>query len=293
MKLFIIAAVLITSIVFPYETMALTIDTESSEANIDFKHNLSTLMKIDQSKYDKYNHVKKIIQKKGHNYLVCKELAVKTKKNGTKVRRIKRTKYNRHGQIVKKSRRIVFIDKNGNKTFKGPFSISEIATDDANKLTIELDSKDIKDGIKEKFTPHTVKYKIFTPEENFKDRKNKITADLYDVDGKKRFDVDLSTLAEGEYQLFVKIISNKTVHLERRAARIAKGKKPSKKPLINFVHVAAIDFLRSIPQTAHADLAVIQLDEFKSRVLFDMSGSYSELGDIAKYIVKLIKTGRR
>ena len=84
----------------------------------------------------------------------------------------------------------------------------------------------------------------------------KIKADLYQVDSKKRFDIDISTLPEGEYQLITRIISHKVKHLDR--------KRNKKRRLVKFVHFASIDFAREESIEAHLNL--IRIDEFKSTV---------------------------
>lgn len=241
---------------------------------------------IDKAGMDEFNELEKSYKFNKHSLHVCKE--VKKTKNGKKKKVIK--KIYKHGRMIRKVKRIVWVDENGKKTFKAPIKLVEIENDNPNLLTIEMDSKDIKNGTKEKFTPHKAKYKVFEPSENFKGRSGKITAELYEVEGKKRFNVNLTDLVDGNYQLFVRIVSNKTVHLERREKKKNKKKKHRKK-LKNFVHFASIDFTKVHAESANAVLTRLGFHPTGSRVRFDMSESFSSTSEITKYIVTLFKDG--
>lgn len=161
-------------------------------------------------------------------------------------KRVVKKSVNERG-IIKKVKYCVFYDDNGKKSFKGPIQIREIENSSPDLLTIELDSKNINGS--EKFTPFKAKYKVFDPEVNFRDRSGKTKAQLYEIDGLKRFDVDISELPEGEHELFVRIVSYKTKHLK-------KSKRPRKK----FVHKASIRFIKNSSDVGAPTLEILPID---------------------------------
>jgi hypothetical protein len=247
--------------------------------SVDFKHELTTIKKVDAATFKSLFTVKKTSRSKNHNHLICKETTI-TKKNGEIVKRktIKR-KFNKNGKLKKKVTHIVFIDENGKKHFKAPYSLVEINNEDPNKLTLELDSFHIKNKSKDKYKITAINYKVMEPELNFKGRKDKLVANLYEVEGKTRFDVGISDLQAGDYDLFLRITSNKTVHIEHAS-------KKKKKKLKKYIHKANISFTKNSASLI-ADLKILELDQLKSRILIDMGGSSSNQGDIIKYIARL------
>ncbi|MFT6630070.1 MAG: hypothetical protein ACJAS4_000004 [Bacteriovoracaceae bacterium] len=248
--------------------------------SVDFKHELTTIKKVDAATFKSLLTVKKTSKSKNHNHLICKETTI-TKKNGEIVKRkIIKRKFNKNGKLKKKVTHIVFIDENGKKHFKAPYSLVEINNEDPNKLTLELDSFDIKNKSKDKYKITAINYKVMEPELNFKGRKDKLVANLYEVEGKTRFDVDINDLQAGDYDLFLRITSNKTVHIEHAS------KKKKKKKLKKYIHKANISFNKNSASLI-ADLNILELDQLKSRILIDMGGSSSDQGDIIKYIARL------